>query len=93
MDTITLTSVENLVIDLKAERNRINSTFNKKQSAVLLSAIDAFEVGNLQEMIDIMQNTKSKKLFDYPTWEYLSDVFYKVIQDHCLERKVWTLKK
>lgn len=63
-DTITLVSVDRIVIDLKAERERINTPrlYKKGQRAVLLSAIDAFEQGNIQGMIDIMQHPNSKAL-------------------------------
>jgi hypothetical protein len=90
-DTITLVATKRVVVDLKTERTRINAVagFNKKQCAVLLSALDAFEQGNLQGMIDIMQDKKSKKLFDYSTWEYLSPPYYDIVQDMCLERMDW----
>jgi hypothetical protein len=36
-----------------------------------------------------MQDKKSKKLFDYSTWEYLSPPYYDIVQDMCLERMDW----
>lgn len=90
-DSITLVAVDRITINLKAERERINTPrlYRKGQRVVLLSAVDAFEKGDIQGMIDIMQRPSSKALFDYPIWEFLDDVFYKIIQDFCLERKAW----
>jgi hypothetical protein len=72
-----------VVIDLKADRDRINTPrlFNKKQRKVLLKMIDLFEEGNLCYMIEESIQEENKALFDYPIFEYLPDVYYDVIMD------------
>jgi len=81
MDTLTLWTP--ITIDLKADRDRINTPrmFNAKQRKVLLKMIDLFETGNLCDVIELGQCDASKKLFEYPVWEYLECEIYTVIKN------------
>ena len=94
-DLITLVSFEIISIDLKSERERINTprTFNRNQRKVLLSAIDKFEVGDIQGMVNMLQNENSKKYFHGSVWEYLDEKFYQVVGDIHFETKNWRLVK
>lgn len=94
-DSITLISIEENTINLKSERERIKTPkmFSTKQRSVLLSAIDAFGVGDIQKMMEILQNQESKKLFEYDIWTYLNPVFYEVIEDMIYNKKQWKIKK
>lgn len=94
-DTITLICTKRIIVDLKSERERINTPrlYKKAERIVLLSIVDAFEQGNIKGAIDIAQDSKNQKLFEFPIWEYLDDVFYSIIHDIVNERGVWKKEK
>jgi hypothetical protein len=78
-----LTIYQEVQINLTEERHRINTPrmFNQKQRDVLLHAINLFESGRIGDMVEHMQSEKTKKLFEYPVWEYLGEEFYDVIRN------------
>lgn len=92
-DTMTLWTP--IIINLKAERDRINipRLFNNKQRKVLLKLVDLFEEGNLQDMIELAQSDKSKALFNYPVWEFLDDPFYEIVKNMQMYGKEYKRKE
>ena len=83
-DTLTLTRCEKIVIDLKAERDRIKTPrlYNKKERTILLKIIDLFEEGNIKEMVEFAQSEETKKVFnEYPVWEYLGEPYYEIVKN------------
>jgi hypothetical protein len=86
----TLVLYKEIVLDLKGERERINTPrlFNQKQRAVLLSMLDSFENGNFVEVIDLGQSDYAKNLFDYNVWEYCAEFVYDIIRDMSYGTKI-----
>lgn len=94
-DKIVFIKKETIEIDLKAERDRINTPrmFNKSQRKVLNKIIDLFEVCDFNELVSYIKSSKQLKIFEYSVMEYISEDICDVLEDVIYSDKVYLKKE
>ena len=79
---VFMTIFKRIDIDMEAERARVNKVFKGRQRKALLKLYDAFEAGDFQKCLDLVNDKKEfpyNEKGEYPEVEHIGTEVHRVL--------------